>query len=329
MKVITCTGYTGTGSSAVTDLLSEYDCVYKNTDYEISLIYGYKGINYLYYNLVENPDYHISNLALKDFIDHCHYLATNGTTMNYEIYFKGNFLKFTEQYVSRIGGKNFSLKMLDEVEDKSRIYQIFFRILNKIYHSIIHTDNVISALKVRPYYFHILDKETFVFETKEYIRNLISCFAKEGMDAVVIDQIAPNSHIDNTTRYFDDIRVIVVDRDPRDVYLNQKYIWKTSYIPDKDIQLFCQWYRWIRSFSIEDDKKYLHLRFEDLLYKYEESVRRIENYCDLDPQKHIASKSRFDPERSKRNSRLWEKYPEEVENIKLIEKNLREYLYNE
>ena len=39
MKVVPCCGFYGSGSSAITDLLREYDNVACGTDYEISLIY--------------------------------------------------------------------------------------------------------------------------------------------------------------------------------------------------------------------------------------------------------------------------------------------------
>ena len=41
MKFISCASYYGTGSSAVTDLISEYDNVYSFTDEEIKREIGY------------------------------------------------------------------------------------------------------------------------------------------------------------------------------------------------------------------------------------------------------------------------------------------------
>ena len=52
MKIITCAGYYGTGSSAVTDILGEFDNIHFMGDYEFRFIQDPGGIADLEYNIV-------------------------------------------------------------------------------------------------------------------------------------------------------------------------------------------------------------------------------------------------------------------------------------
>ena len=65
MKVITCASYYGTGSSAISDYISEFKGVKSLTDYEFRFAHDPDGLSELEYNLVENFNRHNSGHALK------------------------------------------------------------------------------------------------------------------------------------------------------------------------------------------------------------------------------------------------------------------------
>ena len=67
MKVITCASYYGCGSSAVTDLISEYEGVKSLTNYEFRFIHDIDGISDSEHHLIDNPNRHNSGHALKRF----------------------------------------------------------------------------------------------------------------------------------------------------------------------------------------------------------------------------------------------------------------------
>ena len=54
-------------------------------------------------------------------------------------------------------------------------------------------------------------------------------------DSVMVDQLIPSSNIDRYTRYFDDIKVVVVERDPRDVWMCERYVWREGVIPSDSV----------------------------------------------------------------------------------------------
>ena len=54
MRVITCTSYYGTGSSAVTDYVTEFETVKSLGEYEIRILHDMDGVTDLQYHLTEN-----------------------------------------------------------------------------------------------------------------------------------------------------------------------------------------------------------------------------------------------------------------------------------
>ena len=76
-----------------------------------------------------------------------------------------------------------------------------------------------------------------------------------------------------------------------------------------------------------NSKKVLRVHFEDLIYKYEETVKTIENFVGFDSDKHINKKRRFNPDLSIKNTQLFNGKTDYENEIKIIEKELKEYLY--
>ena len=65
MRIISCASYYGSGSSAITDFVSEFDSVYSFTDEEFRFVQDPDGVSDLEYNLVENFNRHNSGHAIK------------------------------------------------------------------------------------------------------------------------------------------------------------------------------------------------------------------------------------------------------------------------
>lgn len=65
MRFISCASYYGSGSSAITDFVSEFDTVYSFTDEEFRFVQDPDGVSDLEYNLVENFNRHNSGHAIK------------------------------------------------------------------------------------------------------------------------------------------------------------------------------------------------------------------------------------------------------------------------
>ena len=142
------------------------------------------------------------------------------------------------------------------------------------------------------------------------------------------DQLVPPTNVSRYLRYFDDIKVVCVDRDPRDLFLLEK-TWKGTIIPKK-VDEFCLWYKATREHrktEVDDPKKVLRIQFEDLIYNYDKTSKKVLKFIGISPDHHTKPQTLLIPEKSMKNTKLWERIPEYAEEIKYIEKNLKEYLY--
>lgn len=328
MKIVTCAGYYGTGSSAVTDLMREYSSVSCKTDFEIAIIYHYRGINNLYYHLIKDPVRDISNNAIKEFEDLCDYLSKSGRMMNYSIYFEGTLEEARDKYLEKICGASYKYYFAEDIYQLSPILKIFDKVIKKIYQMLTHDNyKMVGLTRARDYYLHTIDEKYFFECTKEFLEDL---FAKiNTKEYLMIDQLVPSSSIDLCTNYFDDLKVILVDRDPRDIYLSEKYIWHGSVAPTDDIKIFCEWYRWNRSLPGSKGENILRVQFEDMIFRYEDTLNLIERFIGLKGIDHVKKFKYFVPEISKDNCKLWQKFKDEGKNIAYIERELKQYLYEE
>ena len=88
-------------------------------------------------------------------------------------------------------------------------------------------------------------EEKFLNCTKMYIEDLFGSVCR-GANTVMVDQIVPPTNLKRYLRYFNDIKVFVVDRDPRDIFVLEKYVWKDGVIPN-NVEDFCKWFKYTRA----------------------------------------------------------------------------------
>lgn len=125
-----------------------------------------------------------------------------------------------------------------------------------------------------------------------------------------------------------DIKVVIVDRDPRDIYLLEKEIWHGTIAPAESAELFCKWYRWTREIAKNNmGGNVLKIRFEDLIFNYQETVDKVLDHFEIPFHNHTQKKKYFDPARSIVNTRLWKTIQGHEQDIQYIEQELLEYCY--
>ena len=329
MKIITCASYYGSGSSALTDLVAEYDNVKDLSDFEFRFLHDLDGVRDLEYHLIENHNRHNSGHALKRFAKLSKFNEGNFMSKRYSQFFAGDdYQKITNEYIKDLTAFSYSGWWFYDLYDKGPRTYYLYQIVNHLFRKItkgklriLRNEQIINS--------HPTEKD-FLSITKKYVSNLMRALNKENAEYLEIDQVVPSSNIKEVMRYFDDeIFVFIVDRDPRDVYLLGKYCWKSSICPT-DPELFCQWFAYAREAGSgvpEETSHIKRLQFEDFIYRYDETVKKIEQCTGLNPNLHSKQFSKLNPKRSVVNTRLWEKYPED-QGIKIIEQRLNKYLYD-
>ena len=79
------------------------------------------------------------------------------------------------------------------------------------------------------------------------------------------------------------------------------------------------------SYSKKSEDRCMFVYFEDLCYKYNETKKRIEMFIGLDESSH--NQSRFFPDQSIKNTKLFEKNLQFHSDIEIIKRELADYLY--
>jgi len=174
-------------------------------------------------------------------------------------------------------------------------------------------------------------KDKFYRITNNYITDVLNMIGNANED-LLLDQLLLPYNLFRMKNYFNDnIKVIVVERDPRDVFLLNKYQWqkKLDGVPfSLDVKEFCKQYRLMREMEKEANNKNIYrINFEDLVYKYEDTAKGIIDFLEYKDRNHLIKKERFNPDVSIKNTQIFmdPKYKEERE---YIEDNLKEYLYS-
>ncbi len=335
MKIITTTGFYGTGSSAITDLMSEYENVMCKGDLEIRIAHDPYGISDLEYNLIENANRHNSSNALKKFkkmIDRLHGTFLSKT---YENYFNGKLRTYSDEYIRKLVQFEYYGKWHYDIIERGNLFFILSRSYNKAFvllKKLFHVSNEVSHSllpKDEMAYATIADEAAFLEATRDYFDRLIAEINPLEKEFVMLDQLVPPSNIARYERYFSNLFTIVVDRDPRDIYLLEKCCWKGHIIPYYEIDKFCQWYIWTREQYERSEKGHsLRIQFEDLIYKYEETVKNIEDFLGISSSLHLKERSKLIPEMSMKNTCLWERYKGYENDMRIIEKRLGNYCYD-
>ena len=333
-RIIVSTGYMGSGSSAITDLVAEFkDCQNEFKSYEYVLLHSPNGLFDLEDKLLLGNNAIRSDEAIRTFYNQMKKLYDKKFWWvgNYKKVIGPKFMKITDEYVNSLINFNYDSYWYTHEEVNAKM---FFKLLIRKPFKML-SRNKLKFKKVLKYNdgmkICLPTKEEFYNKSKKYINNIIEQISR-GKKNVILDQFVLPFNLYRIDNYFDDkLKVIVVERDPRDVFILNKYIWqeKQCGVPiPLNVDDFCEYYKRMRKSEIKtDSNKVLRVKFEDLIYNYDKEIEKIKKFLNFKNSDHISKKTRFNPEISIKNTQLFnnEKYKNE---ILIIEKKLKEYLYD-
>ena len=151
--------------------------------------------------------------------------------------------------------------------------------------------------------------EHFVTQTQKYIDELFSGYDRKTL--VVLDHHPlPIQFAEKLNDYFGpDAKMIVVDRDPRDIYcdlVNHKNRIGRELSVTHDVTKYVEWYKALHAVRPNSDR-ILYLQFEELVNNYDNEIMKIFHFIDVDEVNHIRKRKFFDPSVSKNNVGIWKK----------------------
>ncbi len=325
------TGYMSSGSSAITDLLSEFDCFSSASDnpddntetrpygsQEFIFMHCPYGILDLEKSLL-NPISHLSSdEAIKKFremMEKLYYLK-GWWPSYYNEYISPDFMQYVDDYLDELTDYKFrGFWYMDEIPTQKPFLK---KVENRL-KGIKYLDNATMNLAYP-------DEEKFVKATKKFIDKILNDLAK-GKENVIIDQLLLPYNEAALNKYFDNTKMIIVERDPRDVFVLNSKIDAVVPFPT-EARAYAKFYKRLRELSAkQNNKNILYVKFEDLIYKYNDTVKTICKFLNIDESLHTRIKTKCIPEKSIDNTQLFRVYDKE-EDIKIIERELKDYLYD-
>lgn len=326
--VITATGFGATGSSAVIDILAEVSDLQAYRNDEIRFLYDPKGVLNLHMGLTFLNNRQNSDFYIKEFLEYIKFINEDFFHPSYRIIFDREFKNLSEKYVERLIESKWQACIHWDIERASMLKKALY-FMNKAFLKFIlrKRETAPNILRYPFYYADILTNDFFLKETEAYLIELFR-IASRGKHNLVLDQLLPPTNSDLFLRYYKNLKVIYVERDPRDLYVLQKVIYKEPWIPFHDVDLFIRWYRKTRS-SFKLNESFTIIYFEDLIFNYPSSVQKIFDFCNLDAQNWINKQKFFNPEKSKLNTGVYKNTFGLDCDIKKIEIQLSEFLYGD
>lgn len=322
-------GYTGSG--AVIDLLKEYRGITVLDEMEFPLVYETDGLEDLFYH-VNNPSrFFKCDVAIERFKDKvCQYFEID--TSQWENIDKSEVLRLTDGFLSSICQVEWKGIWGYDIQNKKGISLLMYRIVFKLLR--MYPKHFYNYYR-RKYYrtMHLSVKpENFISASKCYLKRLFDIAGypvkKEGI--TVYNQLFSGDRPARGFQFFDEAKAIIVDKDPRDLYilLKKEIHIDGSWMPTDNVEDFIVYYKRMREYAdYSDVNNILVVRFEDLIYEYNKTTSEIERFLGINQSTHTCIKEFFQPSKSINNTQLFRKYPELISDISRIEAELKSYLY--
>lgn len=329
MMVIGVCGFGYTGSSALYSLLAEFSNVVTygsiKNDFEFNISYTPDGLEDLEYNLCLNPSKGVrGDIAVYRFLNYAKAYKKSFNRLT-----NGRFDLYTNVFINGLVSTKWKAYRTFEFErNPRRIFEwkvrgFFMTKFKKLGLNMYAYPKTTRYLSVFP--------NEFESKCREYISNLIFGEKKDVNTVVVLNQPFSANNPLNSMKFFPNPKCIFVDRDPRDLYAMLKHVYGIigAFIPSNDVSSFIKYYREIRDNRLyKNSESVITIHFEDLVYRYQETIDMLKTFLGKDIGEHINKKSFFDPDISIKNTNVYKLYPEDKEDVELIEKELKDYLYD-
>ncbi len=323
-------GYGYTGSGALYSLLQEFDGTLflpNSNELEFMLSYATDGLEDLEYHLCQNP--------------------VKGMGCDYAIFRFNLLINDLERWYSRLQlhfrdiSKSYIASLLQAEWKSFRIFEWDrlpgtygkFKRFDKRLRGWIRTKAQHLGVSWVPYpsvnrFFSILPDD-FLGKTRAYVEELLGGAHQE--DCLVLNQPFSATNPLNGMKFFPNPRCVIVDRDPRDLYVMAKYVYGPlgQSIPTDTVGNFVRYYRAMRTrHFVKDNPHVLFVQFENLVHHYQETIDNIIAFLEGATGKHISPKTKFKPEVSAHNTFVFPLYPKEAKAIDIIEHELKDWLFD-
>lgn len=322
MKYIIVVGIQNSGSGAVHDYLANRkDCESPFGPNEFKLCVDPMGLHNLYLNFYINYSFQSSSNACFDFLNYTkkiqNFLVYPSKGIKKKLY-NDNFYNLSKEFIEKIS----KIKFYGRPEFSN------FKI-NKF-------ENFLLKFKKNRYsFFPIIvpvKKEKFIKESKKYINRIIENNLNKKLyknAKIVLNQSINIFDPTESSKYFENSKIIYVTRDPRDMFSSMRFN-KAGAAPWMNVDYFIEWYKYYfdnHEFKRKlKNKDILHVKFENFVTDFKKENSRICKFLKINSNFKLVDKNCFfDLNASKKNLFKYENYLSKNENNK-IKNQLKKFL---
>ena len=323
MTIISCTGYGNSGSSAATNFFEEFSTVSGlDHEFECTFIHETDGLMDLFHAVKEGHRLKV-DAAVHRFLNLCKELDS-GRKSDYKKAFDGKFYSLSYTFIQRTficqwkGFWNRSLEFSPLTIKEKRRFDLAEKKYNQLsknnHYSLYEQDSWRPSYMPYRIMYYCSDEFLFIEEAKKYIYELIQIANKKNTEFFLIDQLLPPTTINEYLVFFDNLKCVIVDRDPRDIYISNKVFWGNRFFPSDSPENFIEWFKGTRK-NQNSDSSSCFIKLEDFVYDYEKTSQKLINFTGLNEKDHVNKFAYMNPNLSIKNTKIWLGFPEFQEHI--------------
>ena len=333
-KYIDLSGYSFTGKGAYNHLFSEFSiCHVHPYNFEFDLIRTRGGILDLQDALAGNWSPVRSSECVRDFkknivsyggkktlLDR---LTTNGR--HYEYVFPG-FNTISEKYINSLIDFKWKGQWPYALDRDSKLQMLTNKILFNLGCKDIYQKDI---------YLSNCTEDEFILKTKKYLNDILIRKVESSATTIVMNNAFEPFDPLKSMKFFDNVKSIVIDRDPRDIYLSAlNYVnqdgskgWKATLGGNVE-EFIYRFTTYRNNIKDKDDDKQsvLRLSFEDLVLNYSCTLNRLFEFIEEDSCIHKYPKKYFNPGVSREGVGAWKNTKGRTrEDVEKIYTELKDY----
>lgn len=304
-KYILVSGYGYSGSSALVDFFKEFDNI-KVVNFEFRLFSDPDGLFDLADSIMN--DYHPLNvdIAVKRFLKLAKVYSRKKKIwdrigLNYSSILNEDVYQLAINYIKSITLFEYKSYWWFVLLESSFANYLYVRLITSIC-------RVFSIDYVPDYYSHFINNDPIAFKnnTKKFITKLFASIDDDDNSIIVLDQPTRPPIYSRVLEFFDNAKLIIVDREETDIsndmFKRKKLIATGDYTEINSLH-HRYWHKYMRLGKKVDENNIntLIISFEDLVLKYESTTLKVTNFVGLDKSNHTRKFEYFNPEISKNN----------------------------
>ena len=305
-KFICVSGYGKSGSGAVISILNEFNQI-GGIKKEFRIARDPMGLSYLHNEIIDNWEFVRHSKAIDNFLDYCLMLSRKETIFsktgkNLSKILDLDFYEESQSFINAISNFSYFGDTLLNRYTSSRKDLIISRVKSKF-----------KIPNTKKMYFACPDDDFFIVQVQSFMKKIFVKYStKNNLKKVVLNQAISLKDIDRQLSYFKTNKLIIVDRDPRDIFatmLNEKRLLGGEVDPMIMAEKYIIWHRLLRK-NIQPNHKaeVLNIKFEKLFSDYDSEISSIKNFFDISTE-HSRKFSLFNPKNYDCHIGIWRKIP--------------------